>query len=182
MAPKALDLFQAYSQGKLPKEEGGYIVSSFFQQTSAYAIYEVVAYNNVKNLYLSEDGLTFETDGSKLFVLVEPATFPQKYIEPFRRDRGLNIPHRFSELDVFTSKNQIRVMVSKEPIISYSSFTILRPTGVNFSLIFYHTDEVLDTLNYFFQETLNKEAQIPRSDARKGAELVIKGLNKFGVW
>lgn len=182
MAPKALDLFQAYSQGKLPKEEGGYIVSSFFKETSAYAIYEVVSYDNVKNLYASDEGLTFETDGSKLFVLVEPASFPQKYIEPFRRDRGLKIPHRFSEVDTFTAKNQTRVMVSKEPIISYSSFTILRPTGVNFSLIFYKTDEVLDTLNFFFQETLNKEAQIPRTDARKAADLVITGIKKFGVW
>ncbi|HDQ15133.1 MAG TPA: hypothetical protein ENN41_10010 [Sediminispirochaeta sp.] len=181
MAPKALDLFQAYSQGKLPKEEG-FIVSSFFQETSAYAIYEVVSYANVKNLYLAEEGLTFETDGNKLYILVEPGTFPQKFVEPFRRDTKLQIPHRFSELDVYTAKNQTRVMVSKEPIVSYGSFTILKPTGVNFSLIFYHTDEVMDTLHYFFQETLNKETNIPRSDARKAAELVINGVKKFGLW
>lgn len=181
MAAKALDLFQAYGQGKLPKD-GGYIVSSFFQETSEYAIYEVVAYDNVKNLYLTEDGLTFETDGHKLFILVEPATYPQKFSEPFRRDSKFSIPHRFNELDIFTAKNQTKVMVSKEPIITYSSFTILRPTGVNFSLIFYHTDEVLDTLAFFFQETLNKEAKIPRSDARKASEMVIQGVKKFGVW
>lgn len=181
MAPKALDLFQAFSQGKLPKE-GGYIVSSFFQETSAYAIYEVVSYNNVKNLYLTEDGLTFETDGSKLYVLVEPGTFPQKFIEPFRRDSKLQIPHRFSELDVYTAKNQTRVMVSKEPTVSYGSFTILRPKGMNFSLIFYHTDEVMDTLSFFFQETLNKETQILRTDARKAAEIIMNGIKKFGIW
>ncbi len=181
MAPKALDLFQAYGQGKLPKE-GGYIVSSFFQETSEYAIYEVVAYNNVKNLYLTEDGLTFETDGHKLYILVEPATYPQKFSEPFRRDSKFSIPHRFNELDIFTAKNQTKVMVSKEPIITYSSFTILKPTGVNFSLMFYHTDEVMDTLAFFFQETLNKEAKIPRSDARKASETVISGIKKFGVW
>jgi hypothetical protein len=49
-------------------------------------------------------------------------------------------------------------------------------------LIFYKSDEVLDTLNFFFQETLNKEAQIPRADARKAADLVITGIKKFGVW
>jgi len=181
MAPKALDLFQAYAQGKLPKE-GGYIVSSFFQETSAYAVYEVVAYNNVKNLYLTEEGLTFETDGSKLFILVEPASYSQKFSEPFRRDSKFQIPHRFSELEIYTAKNQTKVMVSKKPIITYSSFTILKPTGVNFSLIFYHTDEVLDTLSYFFQETLNKETKIPRSDAKKASETVIQGIEKFGVW
>ena len=33
MAEKALDLFQAYQQDKLPRE-GGYIVSSFFDENS----------------------------------------------------------------------------------------------------------------------------------------------------
>ena len=99
MAPKALDLFQAYSQDKLPRE-GGYIVSSFFSETSTYSIYEVVAYSGVKNIYLTEEGLTFQTDGSKLFVLVEPPTYPRKYIEPFRRESSQTIPHRFSELDI----------------------------------------------------------------------------------
>jgi hypothetical protein len=181
MAPKALDLFQAYSQGRLPKD-GGYIVSSFFQETSSYAKYEVVSYNNVKTIYLIEDGLTFETDGSKLYVLVEPGTYPQKFVEPFRRDSKMQIPHRFSELDIYTAKNQTRVMVSKDPTVSYGAFTILKPTGVNFSLIFYHNDEVLDTINLFFQETLNKETQIPRSDARKAAEIIINNIKKFGVW
>jgi hypothetical protein len=142
----------------------------------------VVSYNNVKTIYLIEDGLTFETDGSKLYVLVEPGTYPQKFVEPFRRDSKMQIPHRFSELDIYTAKNQTRVMVSKDPTVSYGAFTILKPTGVNFSLIFYHNDEVLDTINLFFQETLNKETQIPRSDARKAAEIIINNIKKFGVW
>ncbi|MFO7848578.1 MAG: hypothetical protein R6V67_01340 [Spirochaetia bacterium] len=181
MAPKALDLFQAYSQGKLPKE-GGYIVSSFFDEKSTYSIYEIVAYSGVKSIYLTSEGLTFQTDGNKLFVLVEPATFPRKYIEPFRRDSLQSIPHRFKELEIYTAKNQSRVMVSKEPIISYSSFTILKPKGVNFSLVFYNNEEVLDTLEYFFNETFNKETNIPKSDAREAAKLVREGVKKFGLW
>jgi len=74
------------------------------------------------------------------------------------------------------------VMVSKEPNMSYGSFTILRPRGVNFSLVFYNTDEVLDTLAFFFQETLNKETQIPRSDARKAADTIKNSIKKFGIW
>jgi hypothetical protein len=181
MAPKALDLFQAYSQEKLPKE-GGYIVSSFFSEGTAYAIYEVVAYSGVKNIYMTSEGLTFETDGNKLYVLIQPAIYPQKYVEPFRRDSQHSIPHRFKELEIYTAKNQTKVMVSKEPIITYSSFTILKPEGMNFALIFYNTEEVLDTLEFFFQETLNKETQIPKTDARQAAKLVIQGLNKFGIW
>ena len=181
MAPKALDLFQAYSQDKLPRE-GGYIVSSFFSEGTAYAIYEVVAYSGVKNIYLTSEGLTFQTDGNKLFVLVQPAIYPQKYVEPFRRDSQHKIPHRFNELEIYTAKNQTKVMVSREPIVTYSSFTILKPEGMNFSLIFYTTDEVLETLEYFFQETLNKETQIPKSDAREASKLVIAGIQRFGIW
>jgi hypothetical protein len=181
MAPKALDLFQAYSQGKLPKE-GGYIVSSFFDAKTAYSIYEVVAYSGVKSLYLTEDGLTFQTDGNKLFVLVEPSSFAQKFIEPFRRDTLHQIPHRFNELEIYAAKNQTKVMVSKDPIISYGSFTIAKPKGINFSLLFYAHEDVSDTLSYFFTETLNREAKVPKSDARNAAVSVVAGVKKFGLW
>ena len=181
MAEKALDLFQAYGSDKLPKE-GGYIVSSFFDSKSTYSIYEVVAYNGVKSIYLTDEGLTFQTDGNKLYILVEPASFPEKYIEPVSRKSKQQIPHRFKELDIHTAKNQTKIMISKEPIISYSSFTVLRPTGINFSLIFYNQPEVLGTLEYFFTQTLNKEAQVPSTDAKKSAKMIIENLKKFSIW
>ena len=181
MAEKALDLFQAYSQGKLP-QDGGYIVSSFFSNTSAYSKYEVVAYNGVKSIYLGEEGLTFQTDGNKLFVLVEPASYAKKYVEPISRSTEDQIPHRFNELEIYTAKNQTKVMVSKQPIITYSSFTILRPTGINFSLVFYNHPDVMETLAFFFSQTLNKEAQVPSIDSKKAAKVVVEGLGKFSIW
>ncbi|MFP4362868.1 MAG: hypothetical protein ACLFR1_03250 [Spirochaetia bacterium] len=181
MSAKAIDLFEAYSKNQLPKD-GGYIVSSFFDEHSTYSKYEVVAYNGVKSIYLSEDGLTFQTDGNKLFVLVEPPTYPKKHIEPFRRDKSEQIPHRFTELNIYTSKNQTKVMVSKEPIMTYSAFTILRPTGINFSLLFFNREDVLETIEYFFTQTLNKEAGVPRTDSNDAAKLVIDGINNFSIW
>jgi hypothetical protein len=181
MAVKALDLFQAYAQEKLPKD-GGYIVSSFFDKTSAYSRYEVVAYSTVKSLYLAEDGLTFQTDGNKLFVLVEPANYSKKHIEPVNRSTDEQIPHRFSELNVYTAKNQSKIMVSRDPIMTYSAFTILKPTGINFALIFYNLDEVMNTLEFFFSETLHKEAGVPSPDAKKASKYVIEGLKKFSIW
>jgi hypothetical protein len=181
MSAKALDLFQAYTQGKLDKE-GGYIVSSFFDTKSTYSRYEVVAYAGVKNIYLGEDGLTFQTDGNKLHILVEPANYSRKHLEPVSRDKYESIPHRFNELNIYTSKNQSKIMVSKEPVITYSSFTILKPTGMNFSLIFYNLEDVKDTLQFFFEQTLNREAGIPKIDAKKAAVMVIDGVKKFGVW
>jgi len=181
MELKALDLFQAYNDNKLP-QEGGYIVSSFFNTRSKYSKYEVVAYNGVKTIYLTKDGLTFQTDGNKLFILAEPPIFSKKFIEPFRRDSQYQIPHRFSELEIIKASNQTRVMISKKPIITYSSFTILRPTGINFSLVFYKRDDIYENLSYFFIETLSKEAGVPKSDARKSTEKIIEIIKGFTIW
>ena len=181
MATKALDLFQAYTTDKLPKE-GGYIISSFLGDGSAYSKYEVVAYANVKNLYVTQDGLTFQTDGNKLFVLVEPASYHRKHVEPFRRDSHEQIPHRFSELTILTAKNQTKVMVSTEPVMAYSAFTVLRPSGINFSFVFYNLPDVFSTMETFFARTLNQESKVPQVDAKKAAAAVVAGLGRFTVW
>ena len=110
---------------------------------------------------------------NKIFVLAEPANYMQKHLEPYTRDTAFQIPHRFSEVETVTARNQTRVMVSKDPVLTYSSFTILKPTGINFSLIFYHQGDVLDSIELFFQKTLNGEAAIPKSDAAKAANAQI---------
>ena len=178
---KALDLFQAYNEGKLP-QDGGYIVSSFFKNNTPYSIYEVVGYGGVKNITMTEDGLTFQTDGSKLYVLVEPSMYPRKYVEPVSREHGSSIPFRFSELNIHVSKNQYKIMVPKKPVITYSSFTILKPTGINFALCFYNREDVLDTIEYFFVQTFNREAQVPKRDSDKAAKLVVEAVKKFSIF
>ena len=179
--PKALDLFRAYADGQLPSE-GGYIVSSFFDANSPYSRYEVVAYSNVKSIVLTEDGLVFQTDGNKLFVLSEPPGYASKHIEPFRRHSTEQIPHRFAELEVLTTRNQTKVMVSKTPVMTYGSFTILKPAGQNFSFVFYNAVDVLGSLERFFGVTLNKEAGVPKAESEKAARLVIDGVKKFTIW
>jgi hypothetical protein len=181
MQAKALDLFQAYGQNKLPAE-GGYIVSSFFQEQSSYSIYEVVAYSGVKALYLSQDGLTFQTDGNKLYVLAEPVSFTMKHEEPFRRENRFKVPQRFSEMETVTTRNQTKILVSKEPVLSYSSFTILRPRGINFAFIFYNLPDVLESIAVFFEKTLNQEAAVPQKDAQKASRLIVRGLQNFTIW
>ena len=181
MEAKALDLFQAYSESKMPKD-GGYIVSSFLSETSPYSIFEIIGYSSVKNIYLADNGLTFQSDGNKVFVLVEPVTYSKKYIEPFRRDSKEKIPHRFTELEIITARDQSKVMVSKEPIMSYGSFTIMRPTGLNFSFVFFSRPDVAESLKLFFEKTLNKEANIPRGDASTGAAAILKSLERFSIF
>lgn len=181
MPTKAVDLFQAYKQNQLPKD-GGYIVCSFFLETSAYSRLEVIAYNNLKDLYPANEDLTFQSDGNKLFVLCEPPNYPNRHLEPIARETGHQIPHRFKELDITVCRNQTRIMVSKQPMLTYSSFTILKPTGSNFAFLFYNLPNVLDTMQLFFSKTLTAEARIPKTEAVKAAEMIANGLRKFTIW
>ena len=181
MAVKAMNLFEAYEKSALP-DAGGYIVSTFFDTVSPYARYEVVAYNGVKNLESTPDGLIFQADGNKVFILCEPPTYVEKQVEPYSRDRAHAIPQRYRELDTLTAKNQTKVMISKEPVMTYSSFTVLRPTGHDLAVLFFNLPDVLQSLEQFLQATLNKEANIPQADAKKAAALVVKVVKKFTIF
>ncbi len=181
MDVKAIDLLKAYGEGKLP-QEGGYIVTSFFQENSSYAKYEIVAYSSLKGLYLSEAGLTFQTDGNKLFVLAEPATYDRKQLEPFSRDGQHQIPHHFSEVEQITANNMTRIMLSKQPINAYYAFTICKPTTLNFSILFYNLPDVFDSIAAYFEKTLTADANVPAGDAAAAARRIIAGLKRFTIW
>jgi len=156
------NLFDAYNQGKLPFAQG-YIVSSFFSETTAYSIYEIVSYAGVKEIFLTETGLQFVTGGKKLYILVEPDTYQIKYQEPVSRAEGEKIPKRFAELEIITAKNQSKIMIAKEPNESYGSFTILKPTGINFAVVFYQLPEVYKSLSDFFVESLKQAEKSSRT-------------------
>ncbi|MDR0321433.1 MAG: hypothetical protein LBI28_08000 [Treponema sp.] len=174
---KFRNLFDAYAQGKLPFAHG-YIVSSFFSPTSNYSIYEVVSYAGVKEIFMTETGLQFITGGKKLYILLEPDTYQIKFQEPVSRAEGEKIPKRFSELEIITARNQSKIMVAKDPIESYGSFTILKPTGINFSVVFYQLPDVYESISAFFTETLNRQRKVPESDAKHAAKLITDILKK----
>jgi len=171
------NLFEAYNKGKLPFANG-YIVSSFFSETSYYSIYEIVSYAGVKEIFLTDTGLQFVTGGKKLYVLAEPDTYQLKFQEPVSRVDGDRIPKRFSELEIITAKNQTKIMISKEPNESFGSFTILKPTGVNFAVVFYKRSDVYESLVDFFIESLNRQVNIPEHDAKIAAQTISKILKK----
>jgi hypothetical protein len=181
MPVKAMDLFDAYAKNALPKDLG-YIVTSSFSTNSVYSRYEIVSYNNVKSIYPTEDGLTFQTDGKKLFILIEPGSYPNKGMEPFVRSTAEKIPLRFSELEVHNCKNQTRIYWAKEAVISYGSFTIARPAGINFSFCFYHLPDMFQSMQLFFEKTFSKEASIPFVDAKKVAAAVAQNIKTKMVW
>ncbi len=162
------DLFSAYRNNELPFQ-GGYIVSSFFDDTSAYTRYEVTSYNNVKDIYNGEEGLTFQADGKKIFVLMEPANYPNKHIEPAYRDAAHTAPYRFKEMEILTTGRQDKVMFGLEPVMTYTSFTILKTRGHNFSYIFYQADDLASAFKGFIEESLWKDCRVPKHDAERAA-------------
>jgi hypothetical protein len=171
------NLFDAFANRKLPFSEG-YIVSSFFDERSAYSIYEVISYAGVKEIFLAGNGLQFIAGGKKLHILVEPGTYPKKFIEPVSRDKGESIPKRWDELDTVTASNQTKVFVAKRPEEITGSFTILKPTSINFAVIFYQLDDVYETIASFFEKSLNRDRKIPGIDARKASKLITETVEK----
>jgi hypothetical protein len=174
---KMRNLFDAFANGKLPFAHG-YIVSAFLSERSAYSIYELVSYGGVKEIFLTETGLQFIAGGKKLHVLIEHATYEKKFIEPVSRDKGESIPKRFSEVDTITASNQCKIMVAKGPEELTGSFTILKPTSINFAVVFYDQPDVYDTLVSFFETSFNRVRKIPQIDARKAARLIAETVKK----
>ena len=174
---KYLNLFDAFKNNKLPAEQG-YIISSFMSETSAYAIYEVVSYAGVKNIFEAGDSLQFTAGGKKLYILVEPATYNNKPVEPVSRSRseGESIPKRFYELEILTAKNQTKIMVAKEPDELTGAFTVLKPTRMNFSIVVYELPDIHETIIALFTESLNMDRKIPQADAKKAAQLIAKTI------
>ena len=175
---KFRNLFDAFIQGKLPLDQG-YIISAFFNDANAYSIYEIVSYSGVKEIFPIETGLQFVTGGKKLYILLEPDIYNLKYQEPVSRKEDERIPKRFSELEIITAKNQSKIMVAKEPNETYGSFTILKPLGNNISVVFYQNDDIYETIESWFEKSLNEMRKVPRPDAKRAAQLISATVEKY---
>ena len=166
MALRAMELYEAYEKNMLPREEG-YVVSAFYLPDSPYSILEVISYSEVKNFFASNDSLTFQSNGKKIYILVEPSSYNHKSQEPYVRPSKYQIPLRFNDLNIYTCKNQYKVMYNKEPQMMMTSFTVLKPTGHNFSLIVFQQDDIQQTLAKLFQSALRNESNVPMADSKK---------------
>ena len=169
--PKALDLFTAYRHGRMPAG-GGYIVSSFMVDGSAYARYEAIAYRHARTLRLSDDGLSVAADASKVYVVVEPTGYHDSATEPWRRDARHRVPHTFAELATVSARNHSRIMVSSVPVRCPALFTVTQPGGIDFAFLFLPRREVLATIHAFLEQTLRDECLVPVTAARRAAELI----------
>jgi len=165
------ELFSAYRNSELPTD-GGYIISTFFDESSTYTKYEVTSYNNVKDIFPGEDGLTFQADGQKVFVLVEPANYSKKHVEPTYRSHMEHIPYRFKEVEIHTTRRQDKIMIGREPVMTYGSFTIVKSQGANFSYVFYNAEDLIESIRKFFAKSLWQDARVPKRDAEDAAKII----------
>ncbi len=177
---KILELYEAYKDNELPRDRG-YIISEFLDDATRYAHYEVISYRNVKDIYINEDGLLFQSDGRKLYILFEPLNYGSKHLEPIHRDEAHRIPLRLKELEVYNTKRQEKVMIAKEPIVTYTSFTIAKETGLNTSYIVYNDESSIRTILGFFEQSLWKTLNITRTDARNACDLIAKPMEILTV-
>lgn len=178
---KAMHLLKAYLSEQIPFN-GGFIVTSFLDPSSTYSIYEITAYKNVKDIYQTPEGLTFKTDGNRTHLLVEPASYSQRYTEPVHRDKGRSIPYRFDDMTIITGKKQEKIMVAKNPAMVYTSFTILRDEGDSFSYIFSPTEDVYIAIKKFIADSLYNDAGCSKDDAKSASELILETIKRFTVW
>ena len=180
MSAKALELFSAYRSGRVPPG-GGYVVSSFMVDGCAYVRYEIVAYRRARHLRLSREGLTFAADAGRIFVLVEPDGHPDRATEPFQRDARHRIPHRFAELDTVAVRGHSRIMVSSDPVIVSSQFTVAAPAGIDFVFLFLPGHDAVDTIQAFLARTLQQECLVPQAGARRAGVLIRSCLARCSV-
>ena len=175
VSSKALDLFGAFRAGRIPPR-GGYVVSSFMVDGSAYVRFEIVAYREARTLRLSADGLSIAADAGKLYVLVEPVGYHDSATEPWRRDARHRVPHTFDELSTVSARNHSRIMVSSAPVLASAVFTIVPPAGTDFSFLFLPRRGALDTIYAFLWQTLRDECLVPSVAARRAAKLIRSRL------
>jgi hypothetical protein len=179
---KGSTLEKAYASEQIPLD-GAFIISAYFPDGTSYAIYEVTAYHIVKDIFKTTDGLVFKTDGNRTYILVEPASYAQKHLEPVSRPTGKSIPYRFNEMTINAGHKGEKIMVPIEPTFLYSTFTVLTHGGSQgFSYLFHPTPDVYAAMKNFIIDSLGKDCGLEKGDAKDGADLFINTIKKFTIW
>jgi len=175
----ATALIKAYMTETIPSD-GGFIITAFF--TGGYTIYDITAYRNVKDIFRTEEGITFKTDGNRTHILVEPASFTKKYVEPVNREAGSDIPYRFNELTIIPGPKNEKIMIPEKPIMLYSSFTILEKKSDYFSFIFQPTKDVYVAMKKFIADSLYNDCNLGLSVSKEVSNKVLDTIKKFTIF
>ncbi len=177
-----MELFSAFKHNRLPFEGGGYVLSIFYdnETNTMYTKYELIAYDNVKDISFRGNTLWFKSDGYKMHILLEPSTYSQRFQEPLLRDKEKSIPYKFKDLEIFTvGDKKHRVMVCKEPQFNISSFTVQQPEDHDLAIIFLPTESVFKDLREFMMKSIQRDIRARNQDARKVARFIIQTIQNL---
>ena len=177
----ATALIKAYMTETIPSD-GGFILTAFFTPGSGYAIYEVTAYRNVKDIFRTDEGVTFKTDGNRTHILVEPASFTKKYVEPVNREAGFSVPYRFNEMTILPGPKNEKIMVPEKPISLYTSFTILEKKSDYYAYIFHPTKDVYVAIKKFLADSLYNDLNLGVKTSKEVSEKSLETVKKFTIF
>lgn len=179
MEKKWVELFQGIAKSEIPFDGTGFILATHFDTQSNYTRIEIIAFKNVKNFVHSGDGITFYSDGFKIFLLYEPVTYRFRFMEPYLRDAKDSIPLRLKELHVMELPNHDRLFVSRQPYMSYGSFNIEKPDTGNFVYYFFDGPELENNLFHFTGKILIDDLKFPRTQVPQVTALIKENLDNF---
>jgi len=177
----AMALIKAYMTEQIPSD-GGFIITAYFTGGSNYSIYEVTAYRNVKDIYRTGEGVTFKTDGNRTHLLVEPPIYTNKHVEPVNREVGKSIPYRFSEMTILGGGKSEKIMIPQQPLMLYSSFTILEKESDFFSYLFMPTKDVYVAMRKFIADSLYNDCNISTVVSKEAAAKLLETIKKFTIF
>ncbi|MCB1327432.1 MAG: hypothetical protein H7A21_08365 [Spirochaetales bacterium] len=183
MRQQWVDLFSGMARGSIPFDGTGMILDAKFDPNSNYAIFEIIWFKNVKNIIPSDDSVTFQSDGHKIFLMYEPQSFTARYMEPYLREDGRKIPMRFNELAKIELDNRDSVFVSLKPYTSHGSFTVEAPARGNLVYYFFDTGEVADgeaalrNLHLFLVTVLKDDFRLKRQYVDQVTEVLRQNFD-----
>lgn len=163
----------------IPFDGTGFIMMAHFDKRSEYTKIETVAFKNVKKFIMTDEGVTFYSDGYKIYILYEPPTYRFRFQEPFLRAEGDNIPLRFNELHTISLSNHARLYVSREPYMSYGTFNVDKPASGNFVYYFYDNGNAQKNLEEFLSRILKDDLRVPRSLHSQIITPFVENLKRF---
>lgn len=179
MPKKWIELFDGLMKGSIPFEQDGYIIVTRFDSTSPYAVIELIAFKNVKNIQGTDIGVTFHSDGYKTFVVFEPMTYQYRYMEPYLREGAAHVPLRFNETVIVDLPRRDRVIMSKEPYVSQGSFTVERPEHGHVVYYVFAQPDVDNVICQFVGDILNRDLNVPKSSLPEIFAVIKDNLGKF---
>ena len=186
-------LLESYKKGILAELDAGYILtlkvpdlSNIDRKLDPYRI-EMISYSGVKSIREIENGLEFQSAGTKIMCLIEPANYPKNYVEPSMRSETAteHIPFRFRECEIyFTNDSKYRILMPKSPVECIDSFTVEFPSKGDICVLYFIFNENIDgvVLPYIgenLEMVLKSIAGLQNKEAKKISKNFILNVKRY---